>query len=216
MRKIILKSGRTLEITQDEHPDNPRNWDNVASMVCFHNRYRLGDNLKYKDSESLLMELADTEDSLTEPQYIEIIEKTHVILPLFLYDHSGLRISTGQFSCRFDSSQVGYVYISLKHAAYTWNTPEDWNHQMKDDDGFINLREFVTRVVKHEVDIYNQYLAGEVYCFELIEHNTCLWCETKHRKVIDRCGGFYGDNIRTNGMLDHLPEEDHPADFEKL
>lgn len=47
-------------------------------------------------------ELRDILDSLDK----------YVILPLFLYDHSGITMSTSVFSCPWDSGQVGWIYAS--------------------------------------------------------------------------------------------------------
>jgi len=47
-------------------------------------------------------ELQDILDSLDK----------YIILPLFLYDHSGITMSTGPFSCPWDSGQVGWIYAS--------------------------------------------------------------------------------------------------------
>jgi hypothetical protein len=33
---------------------------------------------------------------------------------LYLYDHGGITISTGPFSCPRDSGQVGFIYASHK------------------------------------------------------------------------------------------------------
>ncbi len=49
-------------------------------------------------------ELQDILDSLDK----------YIILPLFLYDHSGITMSTGPFSCPWDSGQVGWIYASKK------------------------------------------------------------------------------------------------------
>lgn len=49
-------------------------------------------------------ELQDILDSLDK----------YIILPLFLYDHSGITISTGPFSCPWDSGQVGWIYAEKK------------------------------------------------------------------------------------------------------
>ncbi len=32
-----------IEILNDEDPENPREWDNLGTMVCFHRHYNLGD-----------------------------------------------------------------------------------------------------------------------------------------------------------------------------
>ena len=45
-------------------------------------------------------ELQDILDSLDK----------YIILPLYLYDHSGITMSTGPFSCPWDSGQVGWIY----------------------------------------------------------------------------------------------------------
>jgi len=37
------KGNKVLEIFQDENPESPRSWDNMGTMVCFHERYSLGD-----------------------------------------------------------------------------------------------------------------------------------------------------------------------------
>ena len=74
-----------LEISQDSNPGSPREWYNLGTMVCFHRRYDLGDENDYCSSNY------DGWDEMKE----DIIEKenVHTILPLYLYDHSGITIS---------------------------------------------------------------------------------------------------------------------------
>ena len=33
---------------QETDPESPRGWDNLTTMLCFHNRYNLGDKTEYK------------------------------------------------------------------------------------------------------------------------------------------------------------------------
>lgn len=40
-----------LHIRTDEFPENPREWDNVAIMACWHRRYNLGDEIAEKNPE---------------------------------------------------------------------------------------------------------------------------------------------------------------------
>lgn len=87
-----LKDGRKLRIIQDESPQSPREWDNNGWMVCLHTRYDLGDKHDYR-----------SEDHAGWGALKAQIEKDHdvvVILPLYLFDHSGLSIRTtsDQFS----------------------------------------------------------------------------------------------------------------------
>ena len=203
MKKII--------ITQDRNPQNPREDDNLGTMVCFHNSYDLGDsdhNLSSNDFESW-EELSN---------YL-IKEKNAVaILPLYLYDHSGLSISTGSFDCRWDSGQIGFIYISREYA-------------LEEYGGKIVTKATTEKIInyfKGEVETYNQYLKGNVYGYKIVE-------EVKYLKVplanfgskgimildpsnyetitedveIESCGGFYGTDWFTNSMSDNIPEELH-------
>ena len=55
--------------------------------------------------------------------------------------------------------------------------------------------ENVERQLQGEVEIYNQYLRGDVYEFVL---------EDKDKNHIDSVCGFYGSDVKTNGILDHI------------
>lgn len=48
--------GYNINIYYDEFPDSPRTWDNVATFVCEHPRYHLGD---VKNIEGVIQELFD-------------------------------------------------------------------------------------------------------------------------------------------------------------
>ena len=149
-----------------------REWDNLTKMVCFHNNYDLGDKHDYnKNDYNSWEELAEA-----------IKENENVLLmkPLYLYDHSGLTISTEEFNCKWDSGQVGFIYIT-KEQAELLGAPEDT----------------FDRQLEGELETYKQELQGEVFGF------TCY----KDGEVADSCGGFYGRNPHENGMLEHIPEE---------
>lgn len=77
-----------MKIGYDHDPENnPRLWDNFGTMVCQHNRYRLGDTVRRVD--------------LNGAHY----------LPIYLYDHGGITIKTYPFSCPWDSGLVGYIFV---------------------------------------------------------------------------------------------------------
>ena len=97
-----------LVVYLDDNAENPRDWSNICTMVCGHKRYRLGD------------EQADTENQYSswQEQLEEEILKPNggedevVYLPLYLLDHSGLRMNTTGFGCPWDSGQVGWIYAT--------------------------------------------------------------------------------------------------------
>lgn len=174
MKKLVIKT--------DENSESPREWDNLGIMYCWHSRYTLGDKNPYATVEDFRQDIND---------------KTHVILPLYLYDHSGLRISTTGFSCRWDSMQVGYIAISFKKIKEEYSV----NKISK------SLKDKVIRLLEGEVEIYDLYLRGEVYGFEIIEEEICEHCQHVTEKVIDSCYGFYGEDWKENGLIDYIPED---------
>lgn len=156
-----------LEIEQDSSPESPREWDNLGTMVCFHKRYDLGDDNSYCSNNY------DGWEEMKE----DIIEKenVHTILPLYLYDHSGITMSTSPFSCNWDSGQVGWIFVS------------------KDKVKRESLDETkIEEYLKGEVEVYDQYLTGDVYGYKIYEVTTCDLGH-EHRELVDSCWGFYGE-----------------------
>lgn len=167
-----------LKVVQDNNGDSPRNWDNLGTMVCFHNRYNLGDKHSYD---------ADNYSGWEEMQKAILKEEGRgtVILPLYLYDHSGISMRTSAFSCRWDSGQVGFIVANGKEV-------------LSEFGGKIvtkKLRERIGGILEGEVETYTQYLEGEVYGFQIVDE------EGEH---IDSCYGFYGTDFVENGMLDYI------------
>jgi len=173
-------NGLTVEITPDLDPESPREWDNNGIMVCFHRRYDLGDKTDLQSS--------DFESWQEVAEYLGREEKAICIMPLYLYDHSGLRIKAGSFNgllpqghAEFDSGQVGFIYTSLEQLnkgghSFTEITPE----QMEQIQGWLT----------GEVETYDNYLSGNVFGFSI---------QDKNGEIIDSCYGFYG--------LEHCIEE---------
>lgn len=162
-----------IKIIQDENPNSPREDDNLGKMVCFHGRYNLGDKHDY-----------DHRDYSGWDEQKEAIIKNEdvcVILPLYLYDHSGITMSTSPFSCRWDSGQVGWVFVSKKKVREEYSVKRITE----------KVIEKVTKVLKGEVETYDQYLTGDVYGYEIYEVTTCSEGH-EHETIIDSCWGYYG------------------------
>ena len=251
-----------LIVERDDYPDNPRNWDNIGTMVCFHSKHDLGDKHYYGSPAEFLLDLLNNADlggiegaaaredileagsgifeevyhfwletqceqdvrdvldflkdecegfsmesigrflarenwdlfidcvSWLSPSDIEVNElydlvratDQYVILPLYLYDHSGITISTRPFSCPWDSGQVGWIYA-----------PKDTFRKAtgySEDDLFS-----AEGILEDEVREYDMYLRGEVYRYELYELLKCDSCGHVEENIIDSCGGFYMESI---------------------
>lgn len=184
MKKII---GRYMvKVKQDLDPIDPRGDDNLGTMVCFHNRYSLGDKHNY-DSD-------DYSGWAEMKRAIIKNENVGVILPLYLYDHSGITMNTTGFSCTWDSGQVGFIFISKKK-------------MLEEYGGKICTKQLKERVKKYlvaEVETYDKYLTGEVYGFEVWK----LKKNGKKKKLIDSCWGFYDEDECMKEGETYVPEQE--------
>jgi len=141
-----------IELCYDTYPDDPRNWDNAGFMACFHKRYTLGDKHNFNEPQDLL-------------DWIEANKDTIHYLPLYLYEHGNITISTSPFSCQWDSGQVGFIYITKEKAEKEGlNDPYD--------------------ILKHEVSIYDAYISGQTYGARILD---------SEGEVIDSQFGYIGD-----------------------
>ena len=166
---------RELRIYIDDDPNglDPRaDFDNFGHMLCFHKRYCLGDvtDLKSEDFSSW--------DEIRK--YLSKKEKAVIIIPLYLFDHSGITISadSGRFracdSMEWDWGQIGFIYC----------TREDVKKEF-DEINPENLKK-AESILLAEVEEYDKYLTGDVYGYILLEDG----------EEIDSCWGFYEiDNI---------------------
>jgi hypothetical protein len=107
---------------------------------------------------------------------------------LYLYDHSGISISTSPFSCRWDSGQIGFVLVSKKQAL------EEYGGVRVSSKTKVKIES----VVEAEVKTYTQYVEGEVYGFQIVDEDD---------DIVDSCYGFYGTDFATNGMLEYIDHE---------
>lgn len=126
-----------IKIYPDDMLESPRQWDNLGKMICFHNRYNLGDKHDFSIDE-----------------FKEFISKGKDIisLPLYLYDHSGITMNTTGFFCLWDSGQVGRIYCTKEQA-------------LKEFGGKYmtrKLKDKAKEVLLAEVETYDKYLRGDV------------------------------------------------------
>lgn len=124
--------------------DDPRVCiDNLGRMVCFHGKYWLGDKHTYNHNDY----------SGWEEMKNAIIKENDVcvILPLYLYDHSGITMNTTGFSCRWDSGQVGWIYATKKDV-------REWCGIKKITKPYVDK---VNEILLEEVKMYDRYIRGE-------------------------------------------------------
>lgn len=142
-----------------------------------------------------------------------VLNVNYTVMPLHLMDHSGLSINTDGFSCMWDSGQVGIIHVSLKECRENWMKHDAvWTTPLRDCKGkTLTMREYAERIMKSEVNTYDQYLRGDVYGFIMEElHPPCELCKCGGDwEGKDSCWGFYGSDPFKNGMAGNINKEFH-------
>lgn len=173
-----------IRIEQDDNAESPRDWDNMGTMIAFHGRYTLGD----KDHGFKASDYSGWDEmrEAIEDQY----GRDAIILPLYLYDHSGITMNTTGFSCPWDSGQVGFIVAGVADIREAYGVKRVTK----------KVRERATQSLISEVETYDHYLTGEVYYYAI---------EDDDGNVTDSCGGFYGSDPFKNGMADNIDDSLH-------
>jgi hypothetical protein len=173
----VVNDNYILRLYYDDSPSDPREDSNLTKMVCFHNRYSLGDDHDLK---------SDDFDGWKEMgEYITRTEDPIVIKSLYLYDHGGITIGTRPFGDRWDSGQVGFVYIRK----------EDVRNEFSIKRCGQRITERCNVLLDGEVETYDRYLRGEVYGYRVFKVTDGVEEET------DSCWGFYDeDDCMNDGM----------------
>ena len=153
MESIEYK-GWTIEVDTDNDPQDPRDWQDFGTMACFHNKYRLGDK---HDIDTSDFESWDEIKAHLVAEYGAV-----AILPLGLFDHSGISIYVGTRIDPWDSGQVGFIYATAADmASYGYKTIEEAEEHLRND-----------------VEVYDRYLRGDIYRFRIYKQESCDTCHT--------------------------------------
>ena len=205
----------SLKIWNDEDSESPREWDNLTKMYCWHRRYTLGDYHSFTSIREALVDIigecvpgddinnvmsVTLDKSLTRDEMndkvIDALKDYVCIKYLYLYDHSGITISTSDFKDPWDSGLLGIVYLTKEVVLNNISYADE-----------VSWYEVASNIIEEEVDTYDQYLRGDVYGFTFDTIETCPCCNQLVINTVDSMGGFFGNNILTNGMLEYLPDE---------
>ena len=179
LESIKLDNGDVIEIFQDEINESPREWDNLGHIINFHDRYNLGDENTSKSKMEREMTPDDASEYITIEGWQDVerylIEQRGAInvLPLMVYEHSGITMYVGTTGDRWDSSRIGYIYT----------TKELIERQGVDEAN-------VDSILRREVETMDKYLRGEVYEYQIVRYVKCDHGDT-HREFLDGCGGYY-------------------------
>jgi hypothetical protein len=176
-----LPNNRRLDIVQDVNPESPRTWDNLSKLILFG---------KYKHlSDKHEIDANDYNGWENNKKAVIKAFNPAMIVPLYMFSHSGETVSLNPFSCPWDSGQLGWVIV----------TKEDANKEYSVKRITKKVLEKITSVIEAEVKVFDQYITGDVYGYVIRDEND---------DEEDSCWGFFGSDIKENGILDNINELD--------
>lgn len=164
--------GWVVYVGYDDDPLNPRvEYDNVGKIVHWHRRWRdFGDYFVNPDEY-------DSRDAFD--QMVDEVFEPAVIVPIWMYDHSGVTIRAGAsnpFSCPWDSGQVGFIFCTQEDVDREWS-------------GDMDMAE---KYLRGEVEVYDRYLRGDFYAYMMIDPDG---------EPVEYVGGFHDDeDALTEGL----------------
>lgn len=191
-----------LTIEYDQCSESPREWDNVCTIASKTGRWNIADKdeaYPFEEFKNKIEELRRAEDA--GDMYMRFV---------YMYDHGGQTISLQPFGDYWDSGVCGVIFVS-KGTIFKelLNVTDD------------NWKERAYKIMENEIEIYNQYIKGEIYGYTL-EKAEIIDCKErtsgKEWSMIeweseDSCCGFYGDLFKSGLMDEAILKEDEILDF---
>lgn len=161
IEKIEMGDNTIYIIPDTDCVYNPRDdFDNLWNFVSNYKHYGLSEG-----DLSL--------DELMQPESRKRLEKDYLIVPVYMYIHSGIALSLAPFNDPWDSG-VGFI------ACISKATLRKEYHTKRVT---ASVRERALNVLKGEVETLGAYLDGDVYGYEIYD---------KDGDLVDSCYGFYG------------------------
>lgn len=173
-----LNKDKLVKVGIDEYPEDVFNdWDSLGHIVGFHRRYNFGkkDDIKrFKTPEDFEEFRKENKGNIT-------------VYNLFMYEHSRISLSVDEsrpypFNCRWDSGQLGYLYV-LHNEAREWYGKKRLNKKL-----WCQIKKHVEQELKD----YTNYINGEVYRLEVYDITKCD-LECYHLKLQENyTGSIFG------------------------
>lgn len=176
--ETIKSKNYVADIIYDDDCPSPRDaeWaDNFGTLIAFHSRYNLSDSDAWCEEE--LLDHVNCDDIFA--------------LPVYIYEHGSISLSTSEFMCKWDSGQVGYIFAS--------------HEDIVKEFGELDLKK-AEKLFDSELETYTKYLNGECFGYTISYKNA----DDQDYRDIDSCWGFIGSEYikeEVNAILKHLEEK---------
>ena len=194
--KEITVGNKTLTIWYDQFVENPCDEWFMGTYDFFGRRQHLGTNPDSKYYEGVRKKYGSREEY--ERELKQIVRKGGVVLPVFAYEHGGIALKTTEFSCPWDSGQIGYAYITTEQIASKLGFKK----------GAKGRKKAAETLLKGEIQTLSSWANGEIYGFTLEEGD----------ELVESIGGFY-EWKDFDTLLDEMKEnvsEEHREIFDAM
>ncbi len=173
---VITIKGYDVEIDYERNAENPREYFGFSStLATAHHKYSFGGKELRHNANNLAqaIEWHLREQGLTLDDIIY-----HAV---YLYDHSGISLSTTPFSCAWDSGCIGIVYAKRS--------------DIRDEFGVrrisSQLQQKILNRLESELELTNKWLQGDVF-----------YCKVGY----EYAGPFYGSDYQKSGLIETATE----------
>jgi hypothetical protein len=180
----------------DSDTTSPRENDNLGTIFGWHSRYDLSDEdhgfssprefLEYYAAEYYLSD--ETLSAASNERLLELLAKTHIVLPLYMLEHGGVALKAYTFNDPWDSGQVGWIIADKEEIRKEYGVKVVSR----------KTKEKVIEILMAEIEEYSLYLNGEVFIYEI---------NFKETGEVEHVGGLYGFREEDNGILGCVGED---------
>jgi len=172
-----VKGKKIFKIYREDSPRYPRKDSNLlGTLVGYHPHLNIVD-----------VDLKKPATDETLKQFLADFDEPPVYLPVYLLNHSGMRVSTKSFDDPWDSGKLGIIYLTQSELIA---------QELSVEQALAHLQT--------EIDVLDYYVSYEVYGFESYTKKTCSECGAvnKETQSSDSCWGFLGSDHEKSGLLE--------------
>jgi hypothetical protein len=143
------RSMKKLVIGYDQYCESPRTFSDHYTKIFSGHRSVKGDVQANGEYNSL------------HAEYLARCGKDNIELPIYLYEHSGIALNTTGFNCRWDSGQLGYIFVSKSDIRKEFGWKKLTHERI----------ERIKTYMRNEVEVLGQWLNGEVYYYRVVDED---------------------------------------------
>lgn len=155
----LLSNELKLEVVQDDDTYSPRDNSN-AGILCVASNHITNETHDF--------DIHKHKNWGQVEKWLRAKKGAIAVIPVYLYNHSGIFINTTGFDCKWDSGQAGLYYTTKLQ-------------YMECVDNYLETSK-IKQVLEQEIEALNKYFTGDIYAYKITN---------KLGNVIEFAGNYY-------------------------